>query len=32
MEHYRAKNLVRDVAATDPIETIYKNIEKAIGR
>jgi adenylate kinase len=31
LDHYRAKNLVRDVAATDPVETIYQNIVKAIG-
>jgi adenylate kinase len=28
--HYRNRNLIRDVAATDPVETIYANIVKAI--
>jgi adenylate kinase len=29
--HYRQQNLVRDVAAKDPVESIYANIIKAIG-
>lgn len=28
LDHYRAKNLLREVAATDPVETIYQNILK----
>jgi adenylate kinase len=31
IEHYRGKNLLREVAATDPVETIYANILKAVG-
>jgi adenylate kinase len=29
IEHYRKKNLLRDVSAIDPAETIYANILKA---
>lgn len=31
LDHYRAKNLLREVSATDSVETIYQNIVKAIG-
>ena len=31
LAHYRRQNLVRDVAATDPVDTIYQNILRALG-
>jgi adenylate kinase len=31
VEHYRKRGLLREVAATDPVETIYANIMKALG-
>jgi adenylate kinase len=31
IDHYRKQNLLREVSATDPVETIYQNIVKAIG-
>lgn len=31
IDHYTRARLVRNVPATDPVETIYKNIVKAIG-
>lgn len=30
--HYRRQNLVRDVAATDPVDVIFENILAALGR
>jgi adenylate kinase len=30
--HYRQQNLVKDVSATDPPETVYANIMRALGR
>lgn len=30
--HYRSRNLLRDVSATDPADTIYANIVRALGR
>jgi len=30
IEYYRKRNLLREVAATDPVETIYANIVRAI--
>lgn len=30
LAYYRQRNLLRDVAATDPVETIYANLVKAI--
>jgi adenylate kinase len=30
LDHYRKRNLLREVSATDPVETIYENIVKAI--
>lgn len=32
INHYRNRNLLRDVKATDPVDTIYANIVKAIGK
>ena len=32
LDYYRKKNLLREVAATDPVETIYANIIKAVKR
>jgi len=32
VEHYRKRGLLREVPATDPPETIYQNILRAIGR
>ena len=32
INHYRNRNLIRDVSATDPVETIYANIVKAISK
>jgi adenylate kinase len=32
INHYRNRNLIRDVAATDPVETIYANIVRAISK
>jgi adenylate kinase len=29
--HYRAKGLLREVPATDPVEAVYENILKAVG-
>jgi adenylate kinase len=31
LRHYRERNLLRDVPATDPVGTIYANILKALG-
>jgi adenylate kinase len=30
IDHYRKRGLLREVAATDPVETIYANILKAV--
>jgi adenylate kinase len=30
--HYRYRNLLREVSATDPVETIFANIVRAIGK
>ena len=30
IEHYRKKGLLREVSATDPVETVYQNILKAV--
>jgi adenylate kinase len=30
IDHYRRRNLLREVSATDPVETIYQNIVRAI--
>jgi adenylate kinase len=32
IEHYRKRGLLREVSATDPAETIYKNIVAAVGK
>lgn len=32
LNHYRNRNLLRDVSATDPAESIYANILRAIGK
>ena len=32
VDHYRRRGLLREVPATDPPETIYQNILKALGR
>ncbi len=32
VEHYRRQHLVRDVSATDPVDTIYANILRAMGK
>jgi adenylate kinase len=32
IDHYRKRGLLREVAATDPVETIYGNILKAVKR
>ena len=32
IEHYRRQGLLREVPATDPPETIYQNILKAVGK
>jgi len=32
IDHYRNRKLLREVSATDPVETIYANIVKAIGK
>ena len=31
IEHYRRQGLLREVPATDPVETIYANLVKAVG-
>jgi adenylate kinase len=32
INHYRNRNLLRDVSATDPVDAIYANIVRAIGK
>jgi adenylate kinase len=32
IDHYRKRGLLREVDATDPVETIYANILKAVKR